>query len=138
MAPAQQDVIVIPDEDDEFMSGEDGEVMYVDDDDHADDNINVKSEVDIRERCRDEVFAVFPDICPDYLEDVAISHAYHSESVIIDLTDRSEKEPLPKRVSLKRKRDSEDVAERPCDLTKKYESAEWREQHKYPQYVSYA
>lgn len=127
MTEDQQEVIVISDGD---------EPMDLDDQDQVHNKNNVKSEADIKNECRQAVLSIFPDICPEYLEDLAIQYAYDHEALISAILDQFEGgKPVPKRVSLKRKRESEDVGDRLCDLRKKYDNSEWREQKKITAYV---
>lgn len=131
MEDDQRHVIAIPD-DEEFME--------IDNVGHqAQNGMQARSETDIKAECREAVLMIFPDICPDYLEQLAVQHAYDHEALISAILDLSEKGgPLPRRATLKRKRESADVGDRLCDLRKKYDNPGWREQKKNSTYSSLA
>lgn len=128
MTNEEREVVVIPDGDDEmdYHAGR-----------FSNDAIVVDNEGDIKTTCRDAVWKIFPDVCPAYLEDLATQHAFDHEAIISTILDQSERgKPVPRRqrVNLKRKRESEDVGERLCDLRKKYDNLEWRQKEKNPRY----
>jgi TRIAD3 protein (E3 ubiquitin-protein ligase RNF216) len=132
MANDSKEVILISDSD---------EAMDPDDWNQGHDRGHVKHETDIKTACREAVLKIFPDVCPDYLETLAIEKAYDHEALITAILDQFERgKPMPKRqrVNLKRKRGSEDVGDRLCDLKKKYDNPDWRQKRKHPSYINIA
>lgn len=108
---------------------------------HISRGTSVEHEAGIKSACREAVLSIFPDICPDHLEALAIQKGYDHEALITDILDQIERgKPVPKRqrVSLKRKRESGDVGDRLCDLKKKYDNPDWGQKRKHPKYVSTA
>lgn len=97
---------------------------------------NIKTETDLKTECTQAVLRIFRDVCPEYLEDLAVQHTYDHEAIISAILDQVEGgKSVPKRVNRKRKRESEDVGDRLCDLRKKYDNPEWREEKKSTAYV---
>ncbi len=132
MANDKKEVIVILDGD-EAMEAHDRNQLH--------DISQVKHEADIKTTCTEAVLRIFPDVCPDYLETLAIQKAYDHEALITDILDQFERgKPVPKRqrVNLKRKRESGDVGDRLCGLKKKYDNPDWRQKAKHPSYVNIA
>ncbi|KAI0460126.1 hypothetical protein F5B21DRAFT_132495 [Xylaria acuta] len=62
--------------------------------------------------CKNEVLVVFPDICPDYLAQLALQHNYKPDSILSAILDNQEKtgsyptQNFPESNPLKRKRSS--------------------------------
>ncbi|KAB5576401.1 ring finger protein [Coniochaeta sp. 2T2.1] len=99
---------------------------------HAENGLPVDPE-DIKAACRQAALQVFPDLCPNFLEELAAQYAYDHEQVIsaiVDQNDQGKSVPKRQRVNLKRKRGLDDVGDRPCDLKKKYDNDEWRQRQK--------
>ncbi|KAH8912926.1 hypothetical protein BR93DRAFT_871254 [Coniochaeta sp. PMI_546] len=115
--------------------------MDLDERDEVHDSGHVKHEEDVKTVCREAVLKIFPDICPNYVETLAIQNAYDHEALItaiLDQFERGKAVPKRQRLSLKRKRGPEDDGDRSCDHQKKYDNAEWRQKIKHPSYINIA
>lgn len=98
------------------------------------------SEEDERRECREYVLGCFPDMCPEYLEKIAVEHRWITTDLIYYLLDEQERgHTYPKRSrSLKRKLPDpeEDAAE---EARKKFVAEDPRRAGKGPHYSrSYA
>lgn len=134
MSNRQREVIALSDSDEEIE-----EEMDVEKRPRVHQTNSNKPETDTKTECRQAVLNIFPDICPQYLEDLAVQHAYNHETLLSAILDQVEGgKPFPKRANLKRKRESEDVGDRLCDLRKKYDNPEWRQEKKSKGYVTVA
>jgi TRIAD3 protein (E3 ubiquitin-protein ligase RNF216) len=133
------------------MTSDPGDIIYISDDDEAmeldhfmdfpdnQDLIDVREETDIKTDCKDAVLRIFPDICPEYLENLAIQHAYQHETLITAILDQTESgKAVFKRASLKRKREVAEAADHFSDLKEKYDSPQWRARKKDPGYTAVA
>ncbi|KAK5987997.1 E3 ubiquitin-protein ligase-like protein [Cladobotryum mycophilum] len=94
------------------------------------DPLLVESE-DEEEYCIRNVTSVFPDICPDYLRNLASKHGFDAPTVISIIVDQEEdRKPYPRRVknnALKRKRDDGKVPEAEAlRIQSKYDNPERR------------
>lgn len=64
-----------------------------------------------QQACADAIVAVFPDICPDYLDSITKEKSFNSEAVISHILDQlDDGQPYPRRpkACLKRKREAGD------------------------------
>lgn len=119
------------------MAHSENEVIVIPDDDNDEDDNNPDSENDAKVACREQVMAVFPDICPDHLEILALNHGYDPHALIpyiLDQVDNGKPFPKRQRISLKRKREDEeeDVADR---LGKAFSDPDRRGEQKHHAYV---
>jgi hypothetical protein len=77
----------------------------------------------IKVSCKDVVLAIFPDICPAYLERVAEERAYDAEQVTAFVADEIElQRPYPKRPKSTAKRKRDDSEEPEPDPASKFEN----------------
>ncbi|KAI2467164.1 hypothetical protein F4781DRAFT_324895 [Annulohypoxylon bovei var. microspora] len=117
MAPSHKPEIIVIDDDsddlDPFSDIDSPDVSIIDISENMDlMPPNRKPPHDARTLCKDNVRAVFPDICPDYLEKLANEHNNNSAAIIGMILDSQEKGEMyparPHENPLKRKRSQVD------------------------------
>ncbi|GKT93449.1 RING finger protein [Colletotrichum tofieldiae] len=75
--------------------------------------------------CAATVLSVFPDICPDFLEETAVRFEYNPDQTIDDILSLTENgKPYPKRSyfkSLKRKREGSEDPDEEANIRRTYD-----------------